>query len=133
MTIVKNLVEYHPFFLKDLEGSYEVLQRHKYFWPIYFWQWNDVPFKNWNLHRNAFSLFIFSKWKKYHSLTFEDTFKMYFVNYSNLTSSSIKKLFLNHGPLNVLFRFSRLLIYVYFIETFVKDFMKKLSFCNINF
>ena len=89
--------------------------------------------KNWNLHRNAFSLFIFSKWKKYHNLTFEDTFKMSFVNYSNLNSSSIKKPFLNHGPLNVIFCFSRLLIYVCFIETFVKDFMKKLSFFNINF
>ena len=31
----------------------------------------------WNLHRNAFCFFMFSKWKKHYNLPFDDTFKMY--------------------------------------------------------
>ena len=47
------------------------------FWSTYFWQWNDGPFKIfWNFTGNAFCFFIFSKWKKYWNLTFDDTFKM---------------------------------------------------------
>ena len=49
------------------------------------------------------------------------------VHYANLNSSSINKPFLNYGPLNMLFRFFRFLIYVYFNEAFVKKIMK-LSF-----
>ena len=55
------------------------------------------------------------------------------VHYANLSSSSIHKSFLNYGPLNMLFRFLRFLIYAYFNEAFVKSFMKKLSFFNTNF
>ena len=62
----------------DFEDSYEVLLRHRYFWSPNFWQWNDGPFEIFlNLHRNAFCVFIFSKWKKYYNLNFDDTFKMY--------------------------------------------------------
>ena len=43
---------------------------------------------------------------------------------ANLNSSSIIKPFLNYGPLNMLFRFLRFLIYVYFNEAFIKKFMK---------
>ena len=32
----------------------------------------------WSLHGVVFCSFIFSKWKEYYNLTFEDTFKMYF-------------------------------------------------------
>ena len=55
------------------------------------------------------------------------------LHYANLNSSSISKLFLNYRPLNMLFYFSRFLIYVYFNDAFVKNFMKKLSFLNTNF
>ena len=45
----------------DLEGSNEILLRHKYFWSTYFWKWNDDPFRNfWNFHGNIFCFFIFS-------------------------------------------------------------------------
>ena len=46
------------------------------------------------------------------------------VHYANLNSSSKNKPFLNYGSLNMLFRFFRFLIYVYFNETFVKKLMK---------
>ena len=46
------------------------------------------------------------------------------VHYANLNSSSKNKPFLNYGLLNMLFRFFRFLIYVYFNEAFVKIFMK---------
>ena len=46
------------------------------------------------------------------------------VHYTNLNWSSKNKPFLNYGSLNMLFRFFRFLIYVYFNETFVKKLMK---------
>ena len=77
MIIVKNLIEKASFFIIDFESSYEVLLCHKYFWSTYFWQWNDGPFKIFsNFHGNVFCFFIFSEWKKYYNLTFDDAFKM---------------------------------------------------------
>ena len=55
------------------------------------------------------------------------------AHYANLNLSSIKKLYLNYGPLNMLFRFFPCHIYVYFNEAFLKNFLKKLSFFNANF
>ena len=55
------------------------------------------------------------------------------VHYANLSPSSINKSFLNHGLLNVLFHFFRFLVYVYFNEAFVKNFIKELSFFNTSF
>ena len=46
------------------------------------------------------------------------------VHYANLNSISKNKPFLNYGSLNMLFRFFRFLIYVYFNETLVKKPMK---------
>ena len=54
------------------------------------------------------------------------------VHYANLNSSSINKPFLNYEPLNMLFRFFRLRIYVYFNEAFAKKNMK-LSFFKTSF
>ena len=51
-------------------------------------------------------------------------------HYANLNSSPINKPFFNYGPLNKLFL--QFLIYVYFNEIFVKNFMKKLSIFNKN-
>ena len=50
------------------------------------------------------------------------------VHYANVNSNSVNKPFLNYGPSNMLFRFFQFLIYVYFNEAFVKNFMKKISF-----
>ena len=43
------------------------------------------------------------------------------VHYANLNSSSINRLFLNYTPLNILFRFSRFLVYVYFMKLLSKN------------
>ena len=51
----------------------------------------------WNLHRNAFCFFIFSKWKKHYNPPFDDTFKMLRI--------ILSKPFVNYGPLNMLFLF----------------------------
>ena len=91
MTIVKNLI-------MDFECSWEVLIRHKYFSSTHFWQRNIGSFKFlWNLHRNAFCFFIFSKWKKHYNPPFDDTFKMLRI--------ILSKPFVNYGPLNMLFLF----------------------------
>ena len=42
------------------------------------------------------------------------------VHYTKLDSSSANKLFLNYGPLNILFRFSRFLNYVYLARLLLK-------------
>ena len=99
MTIVKNLI-------MNLEDSHEVLLRHKYFWSIYFWQWNGGPFiflKN--LHGNAFCFFIFSNETNMRISLLMLHWKCTTVYYANLNSSFINKSFLNYGPLNMLFRF----------------------------
>ena len=74
--------------------------RQKYFWSTHFWHWNSSPFKFlWNLYRNAFSFFIFSKWMKHCNLPFGDTFKMYccaFLFTFILTRLLSKKLWNNY-------------------------------------
>ena len=59
--------------------------------------------------------------------------KCIFVGYSNGNESFTGRLFSNYGPLNMLFHFFRYLIYSVFHKTFVKKFMKKLSFFSSNF
>ena len=54
------------------------------------------------------------------------------VGYSNGNESFTGRLLSNYGPLNMLFHFFRYLIYSVFHETFVKKFMKKLSFFSSN-
>ena len=55
------------------------------------------------------------------------------VGYSNGNESFTGRLFSNYGLLNILFHFFRYLIYSVFHKTFVKMFMKKLSFFSSNF
>ena len=57
---------------------------------------------------------------------------MYFCIF-NVNESFTGRLFSNYGPLNMLFHFFRYLIYSVFHKTFVKKFMKKLSFFSSNF
>ena len=52
------------------------------------------------------------------------------MHYSNGNESFTGRLFSNYGSLNILFHLFRYLIYGAFHETFVKKFMKKLSFFN---
>ena len=59
--------------------------------------------------------------------------KYIFVGYSNANESFADRLFSNYGPLNILFHFFRYLIYSVFHKTFVKKFIKKLSFFSLNF
>ena len=95
------------------------------------------PFKFlWNLHKNALSLFFLNEINITTSLSMMHL-KCTVVYYSYLNSSSMNKLFLNYGPLNMSFRFFRFLVFVYFNEAFVKKKKKKkkkkLSFLNANF
>ena len=55
------------------------------------------------------------------------------MGYSNGNESFTGRFFLNYGSLNMLLHFFRYLIYSVFHETFVKNFMKKLSFFSANF
>ena len=59
--------------------------------------------------------------------------KCIFVGYSNGNESFTGRLFSNYGPLNMLFRFFRYLIYSVFHKAFVKEFMKRLCFFSSNF
>ena len=75
---ISNLLDFESSYKEwELLGSYKILLRYKYIWSKSFWQWNDGHFEFfWNLHGNAFCFFIFSKWKKYCNLTFNDTFEI---------------------------------------------------------
>ena len=55
------------------------------------------------------------------------------MHYVNLNSSSMNKPLLRAVEYDISLIFFGLLIYVYFDESFVKSFIKKLSFCNVNF
>ena len=55
------------------------------------------------------------------------------VGYSNENESFTGRLFSNYGLLNKLFHFFQYLIYSVFHDTFVKRFIKKLSFLSSNF
>ena len=102
--IFPNFMEKPSFLIIDFEGSYEVLLVHKYFWSTYF----DNEMKAlliffWNFHGNAFWFFIFSKWKKYYSLTLMIHLKCNVVHYANLNSSSLNKLYLRAVEYSILF------------------------------
>ena len=61
----QKFMEKPSFFIMDFEGSYEVLLCHKYFWSTYLWQWNDGPFKFFEICKEMhFVSLFFSKWKK---------------------------------------------------------------------
>ena len=125
-TIVKHLV-------MDFEGSYEFLLCHKYFWSTHFWQWNAGPFKTfWNLHENAFCFFIFSKWNITTSLLMIHL-KCTVVHYANLKFKHRKQAIFKLRAIEYAISFFQFLIYVYFNEAFLKNFMEKLSFFNTKF
>ena len=95
MTIVKNLMEKLSFFIIDFEGSYEVLLRHKHFWSTYFWQWNDGPFKIFEIFRKMYfvSLFLLNERNSATSLLMI-RLKCTVAHYANVNSSSINKPYL---------------------------------------
>ena len=87
----------------------------------------------WNLHRRAICFLNFVKWGNIKASILLILLKCTFVGCSNRNESFTGRLFSNYGPLNMLFHFFRYLIYSVFHETFVKKFMKKLSFFSSNF
>ena len=74
----------------------------------------------WNMHGRAFCFIKAS--------ILLILLKCIFVGYSDGNESFTGRLFSNDGPLNMLFRFFRYLIYSVFHKTFANKFMKKLSF-----
>ena len=125
--LLLNFIKKLSFFIKDFEGSYEVLSRREYFWSTNFWKWNTGPFKTF-LKIYAKMHFVSSFFLNERNIAVSLLMihlKYSVVHYTNLNSSSINKSFLNCGPSNVLFRFFRFLIYIYLKEAFIKNFMKK--------
>ena len=74
-----------------------------------------------NLHGTAFLFFIFLNERSIETSFLMTQLKCTVVHYPNLNSGSVNKPFLNYRPLNMLFRFFRFLIYVYFNKAFVKN------------
>ena len=76
-TFTKILMKKPPVFTTYIKSSFKLLLSHQNLRSRNFWQWNDSPLKIfWILHGNALSLFVFSKWKNYCNLPFNDTYKM---------------------------------------------------------
>ena len=95
--------------------------------------WFIYLFIFWNLHGGAFYFLNFVKWGKYKASILLILRKCNCVGCSNGNQSFTGRLFSSYGPLNILFHFFRYLIYSVFHNTFVKKFMKKLSFFSSNF
>ena len=123
MTIVENLMEKPSFFIMDFEGPYEVLLRHKYFWSTYFWQWNDGPFKIFEICRKTYfaSLFFLNERNITISILMIHV-KHTVVHYANLNSGSINKSYLLATEYAILLGFFLFSIYVYFNKAFIKNF-----------
>ena len=120
MTIVKRLMEKPSFSIIDFEGSYEVLLGHRYFWSTHFWHWKDGHF-----YGTAFYFFLNEKNIATSLLVIR--LKCTVVYYANLNSSSINKPYLQAVEYTISFLFL-FLIYVYFNEAFVKNFLKNYYF-----
>ena len=80
-----------------------------------------------------FASYILSNQGNIKSSIFLKLLKCIVVGYSNGNESFTSRLFSSYGSLNMLFHFSRYLIYSVFHETFVKMFMTKLSFSSSKF
>ena len=113
MAIVENLMKKPSIFVMDFDGSHEVLHVTNIFYLHTFDNETTAVL------RNAFCLFILSKWKKYYNLIFDCTV----VHYANLNSSSINEPYLRAVEYTILLLL-KFLIYVYFNEAFVKTFRK---------
>ena len=132
--LLKPLRKKHPFY-NEFWGFWWILLCHKYFWPIYFWQWNNNPFEHfWNFLGNTFCFFNFLKWKKYYNLNFDDTFKLRFVHvldYGNLRSSFINKPYLRTAEHGIVF-FSQFL-FMFILTRFLSKTLWENIIFNINF
>ena len=120
MTVTKILWKNHPFW-----SFYEVLLLHKYFWYIILTMKRRLI---WNFYRKTFCFFIFTKWKKYYKLAFDNTLKMYCCELYWSKFKLHNQAVLNYGPLDMLFRFFRCLIYVYLASILSKTLSKNHHF-----
>ena len=131
----KNLMKKWHVFITDIKSSYKFLLSHKDLRSRNFWQWNDGPLNFFaKLNGNAFSLFIFIKWKNHFIFPFTGTYKMYCCHllYRKLKLRKTA-VFTVYGPSKMVFHFFKFFTFSCFRGTFVKNFMKKLSIFNTNF
>ena len=135
ITIVKNFMEKPSFFIMDFESSNEVLLRHNYFDVQIFDNETTALLNIFEICTEMcfVSIFFLNERNITISLLIIATFKEYcFAWYVKLSSRSIIKSFLNYMPPNMLFRFFRFLIYVYFNEAFVKNLSKNYFLIQIS-
>ena len=132
---VQNFMEKVPGFKTD----FEVLIKFYCFTNIYDLKFLDNEttvlwfFFIWNFHGSAFCFLNFVIWGNIKTSILLIILKCIVVGYSNGNKSFTGRLFSNYGLLNMLFHFFWYLIDRVFHETFVKRFMKKLSFFSSNF
>ena len=129
-----------PNFKIDFESTDKTLPLHQYLLFDISPQWNSSPlifyiFFFLKFARKSVLLlkFYFVKWGKFKTSIFLILLKCIVVGHSNVNESLTARLFSNYGLVNMLFHFFRYLTYSVFHETFVKKFMKKLSFFSSNF
>ena len=124
--LVKNLMEKLPGFEIDFESTDKVLPLHQYLWFKISRQWNSP------LILVVFCFFLKFARKSLLLLSLI-LLKYIVVGYSNRNKSFPGRLVSNYKLLNMPSHFFRYLIYSVFHDTFVKRFMKKLSFFSSNF
>ena len=121
---VKIFTKKPPGFKKDFESTDKVLRIHQYLWFEISLQWNNWPLTFFG----NFGCQILSNEGNIKASVLLILLKYIVVGYSNGNKSFTGRLLSNYGPLNMLFRFFRYLIYSVFQETLVKEFLKKLLF-----
>ena len=120
-------------FKKDFESIDKVLALHRHIWSDISWGWKNSPWIFFKFAQKS----VLLKFCRIREILKPDflliLLKCIVLGYSNENESFTGRLFSNYGLLNKLFHFFQYLIYSVFHDTFVKRFIKKLSFLSSNF
>ena len=130
----KNFMKRSSVFMIDIKSLYKLLLFHKYLRSRNFWQWNDDPLNIFKIfYWNAFSLFVFIKWKNHFNVPFNNTYKMYCFHLFQRKLKLFETTFSNIRPSNMVSHFIRFFTFSCLYSIFAENFMKKLSFFDIDF
>ena len=126
----KNLSKSHPFvwLISKVCINYYSLTK---IWGLKIFDSEMTSHKN--LHGNGFSLFVFVKPKNHWNMSFHGNYKIYCCILLSWKSKLLQRPFLNNRSSNMVSQFLRFFTFSCLYSIFVKNFMKKSSFFNMNF
>ena len=135
-TFVKIFTRKPPSFKKYSESADKVLRIHQYLWSEISRQWDNGPLTFFFFEictKEHFASQILSNEGNINASILLILLKCIVLGCSDGNESFIGKLFSSYRSLNMLLHFFQYLIYSVFHETFIKKFLKKLSFFSSDF